>query len=121
MSDIDVLHNEANRLRKEKKFSDALPLYEKIWPKTGDKYDGAGLLNCLRKLEEYEKAIVLARELYKKFPDFQWTKNEIIWTLIYGRLRKLDENASLDSVLKVANSIMKLKPQDLAAKMVVFT
>ncbi len=120
MNDIEELHQEANKLRQEKKFAEALYLYEKIWPVTGDQYDGAGLLCCLRKLRKYDKAISLAIELTEKFPDFQWGKNEAIWTLISGRLNRLDDNASLGEVLEIASDIMQLNPEDLASKISVF-
>lgn len=120
MSSMSELNQEANRLRQEKKFTEALPIYEKLWTETGDKYDGAGLVNCLRNLKDYDKAIPLAEELIIKFPDFQWGRHESIWTLIGGRLNKLDDNTPFENVLKVASDIMQLKPEDLAAKMVVF-
>lgn len=83
-------YNEANKLRQEKKYDEALPFYEELWNKTGDQYDGAGLLSCLRKLKQYDKAIPLADKIVNKFSDFQWAKNEAIWTYIEGRLNKLE-------------------------------
>jgi len=120
MKSIEELHHEANNLRQAKKYVDAIPLYEKLWTETGDQYDGAGLLHCLRKSGDFEKAIPLAGELIKKYPTFDWTKNESIWTLINGKLIKLNENSSLEDVLAVASEIMNLKPEGLAAKKVVF-
>ncbi len=102
MSNMSELHQEANRLRKEKKFAEAIPFYETLWTETSDKYDGAGLVNCLRNLKEYDKAIPLAEELIMKFPDFQLGRRETIWTLIGGRLNKLDDNTPFENILKVA-------------------
>lgn len=113
-------HQEANRLRQEKKYDEAIPLYEQLWTEKGDQYDGAGLLQCLRKTGDIEKAIPLAEELIKKYPDFSWVKNEAIWTLISGKLNKFNENSSLEDILDVANEIMDLKPEGVAAKTVVF-
>lgn len=113
-------HKEAIRLRQEKKYEEALSLYERSWLETGDQYDGAGLLSCLRKLKQYDKAILLADEIVKKFPDFQWGKNEAIWTYIEGKLYKLEDDAQPDRVIEIASDIMRLKPEGVAAKIVVF-
>lgn len=114
------LHNEANKLRQEKKYDEALPLYEELWNKTGDQYDGAGLLSCLRKLKQYDEAIPLADEIVNKFSDFQWAKNEAIWTYIEGRLNKLEDDTPVDKIIEIASAIMRFKPEGVAAKMVVF-
>lgn len=120
MSDIKELHDQASKLWKEKKYNEALPLYEETWAESGNQFDGAGLLSCLRKTEQYVKAIPLAMELTKRFPNFNWGRNEAIWTLIYGKLNKLDVDTPFEEVLEVANSIMDLRPEDLAMKMTVF-
>lgn len=120
MSDIEEFHELAHKFWKEKKYHEALPLYEKVWAATGNQYDGAGLLSCLRKTHQYEKAIPLAMELTARFPDFDWGRNESIWTLIYGKLNNLNENTPFEEVLDVANTIMDLRPEDLALKMIVF-
>jgi len=114
------LYQEANNLRKEKKFADAAPLYEKAWSASADQYNGAGLLQCLRKTDCFEKAIPLAKELLKKYPEFAWARNEAIWTLISGELNRLDEDTTLETVIDLARKIMELKPEDLAAKVCVF-
>jgi tetratricopeptide (TPR) repeat protein len=114
------LHQEANNLRREKKYAEALPLYEELWNKTGDQFDGSGLLNCLRKLKQYDKAILLADEIVKKFSDFQWAKNEAIWTYIEGKLNNLEDDSPVAKTIEIASTIMRLNPEGFAAKMVVF-
>src|SRR4030067_3699435 len=114
------IRQEAKRLRQEKKFAEALPLYEELWNETGAPFDGAGLLNCLRKLKRYDKAIPFAEEVVKKFPDAQWVKNEAIWTYIEGKLNKLEKDATVNEIINIADSIMDLKPQGYAAKLAVF-
>lgn len=114
------LHNEANKLRQEKKYDEAIPLYEELWNKTGDQFDGAGLLSCLRKLKQYDEAIPLADEIVKKFSDFRWAKNEAIWTYIEGKLNRLEDDATVGKIVEIANAIMTLNPEGVAAKIVVF-
>lgn len=120
MTNLTEQKQKANEYRKTGRFKEALQLYRNLWMQTGDKFDGAGLLHCLRKLELFEEAIVLADELIAKYPDFDWCRNEVIWTYIYGKLNKLEEGEYLEDIEQVAQKIMDLNPEILAAKMVVF-
>ena len=120
MSNLTKQKQKANDLRKAKNFEEALLLYRNLWKETGDKFDGAGLLHCLRKLKIFNEAIVLANELIDKYPDFDWCRREVIWALISGMLYKLEETEPLEKVLQTAQQIMDLNPDDLAKKMVVF-
>jgi len=120
MTDLTEQKQKANKLRKAGNFKEALTLYRSLWEETGDKFDGAGLLHCLRKLELFDEAIVLADDLIEKYPDFDWCRNEVIWTYIQGVLDKLGEKESLEKVIEIANKIMSLNPDGLAAKLTVF-
>ena len=59
MSDLTKDKHEANKLRKAGNFEEALPLYRNLWKETGDGFDGAGLLHCLRKLKLFDEAMEL--------------------------------------------------------------
>lgn len=110
----------ANQLRKEGKYIDAIKIYEELWKTSNDKFDGAGLLNCYRKLKMFNEAIPLARELAKKHIDFNWCKIEIIWTLIFGKLNQFPEATDISEIIKLANYILSLEPDELAEKFVIF-
>lgn len=110
----------ANELRKEGKIKEALSIYEALWKEAEDKFIGAGLLHCLRKMELFEKAILFADGLIAKYPDFEWCKNEVIWTYIHGILEKVKDDEPLENILEIAQKIMSLNPDGLAAKKVVF-
>jgi len=120
MSDLTEQKQKANELRKARNFEEALLLYRNLWKETGDKFDGAGLLHCLRRLELFDEAIGFADELIVKYPDFDWCRNEVIWTYIQGRLDKINEEEPLERVVGIANRIMSLNPTGLAAKLTVF-
>lgn len=120
MSDIAELKQKANELRKAKAFEEALPIYKILWKETGDRFDGSGLLHCLRKLELFDEAIALADVLITKYPDFDWCRNEVKWTYLQGMLGKSSEHDSLEKILDKANKIISLNPKDIAAKTVVF-
>ena len=95
MSDLTKDKHEANKLRKAGNFEEALPLYRNLWKETGDAFDGAGLLHCLRKLKLFDEAIIFADELIVKYSDFDWCQNEVIWTYIQGILDKINEEEPL--------------------------
>lgn len=120
MTNIREQKEKANEFRKAGRFEKALPMYRNLWKETGDNFDGAGLLHCLRKLELFGEAISFAQELIVKHPKFDWCRNEVIWTLISGVLYKLEENEPLEKVVETAQKIMDMNPRGLAAKMVVF-
>jgi len=120
MSNLTEQKQKANGLRKAGNFKEALLLYRNLWKETGDRFDGAGLLHCLRKVELFDEAIVLADELIVKYPDFEWCRNEAIWTYIQGILDKFNEEEPFERVVEIANRIMNLNPTGLAAKLTVF-
>lgn len=117
---ISEQKQQANELRKSEKYDKALLIYENLWSETGDAFDGAGLLHCLRKLEIYDKAIPFADELIVKYPTFEWCKKEIIWTYVNGILDKLKDDEPIENILDVAQKVISLNPDGLAAKKVVF-
>ena len=120
MSDITEQKYEANQLRKNKKYKEALPLYRNLWEETEDKFNGTGFLQCLRKLKIFDQAIIFANELIVKYPDFEWCRYEVIWTYIQGILAKLGKEEPLRKIVEVANMIMRFNPKGLAAKLIVF-
>ncbi|WP_436401777.1 DUF7017 domain-containing protein [Bacillus cereus] len=111
----------ATKYRKNENYKEALPLYKALWEKTRDKYDAAGYLHCLRKLQQYDEAIPLAKELEREYSDFNWCRIEIIWTYISGILNNLDEKDSLGKTLQVSRIIMNLNPDEVALQKTVFT
>lgn len=97
---------EANKLRQSGKFDEALLIYKQLWEQGGDKFDGSGYLHCLRNLRKLEEATVLADNLITKYANFDWCRNEVIWTFIQGRLNKLTDQEPLENVKSLAIRIM---------------
>jgi hypothetical protein len=60
MTNLTEQEQKAIGFRKTGNFKEALPLYRNLYKETEDKFDGAGLLHCLRKLELFDEAIVFA-------------------------------------------------------------
>ena len=120
MSEDREIQTKAKELRKSGDIKNAVPMYRELWERNHDKYDGAGLAFCLRKLKNYNQALSLSKELYEKFPDFEWARIEYLWSLIMGELYQLDEEAVLSQYIETATKILELKPDEIALKMTAF-
>jgi tetratricopeptide (TPR) repeat protein len=120
MDDNKQIKNKASELRKSGDIKNALPIYKELWESTGDKFDGSGYAFCLRKLKKYDEALPLTKELYQKFPDFDWARIEYLWSLIMGELYQFDDKVSLDKYVETGNKILQLKPDEIALKMTAF-
>ncbi len=121
MTDFFSEKKKANDLRKEKKYQEALKIYELLWANNKDANVGAGMLHCLRKLKRFDEAISLSEQILKEFPDNSWCRNEAIWTYIEGRIYKFSRNTSLNEVKGLAQKILQLNPEALALKKTVFS
>ncbi|WP_291866522.1 hypothetical protein [Maribacter sp.] len=86
MSDNLDKGTEANQLRKSGDFKGATKIYQEMWAVEENKFTGAGLLHCLRKDQKYDAALELSSEIFSKFSDFDWCRNECIWTNISAKL-----------------------------------
>lgn len=107
---------EANELRKSGQYEEALVLYRELSEDYFDSFTAAGLLHCLRKLGLFEEALPLCTDMLQRHRASDWCRNEVIWTLIQGKLEKLDESASMEETMSVAQSILALNPKENATK-----
>ncbi len=110
----------ANELRKSGDIDSALPMYRELWETTNDKFAAAGLLFCLRKKKMFNEALPLAEEVYSKFPEFEWCKNEYMWTLIQGKIYSFSDEGQIADLVVIANKVLELKPDEIAYKITVF-
>lgn len=110
------ISKEANDLRKKGEFEKALPLYRELSKDDSDSYSAAGLLRCLRELRLFDEALALCIPINRKHLALDWYKNEVIWTLILGKLQELDETATVDEVVSLAEVILSLEPTGTVTK-----
>jgi hypothetical protein len=106
----------ANELRKQKQFQEAASLYKELSTGDFDPFAAAGLLHCLRKQGLFEEAVPLCNDIRQRDDLNDWCRNEVIWTLIQGKLERLEESVSLDEIVSTAESILAIGPADPAAK-----
>ncbi len=109
----------ANELRKSGDLKAALPLYKELWENTQDKFAAAGLIFCYRKQRQFDEALEIAEDAYSKFPDFDWCRNEYIWTLIQGKLFPFTEDDNLSDILETVDKILAAKPDEIAFKVTI--
>lgn len=108
---------EANELRKSGQLQEALVLYRELSKTNFDQFVAAGLLHCLRKQGLFEEALPLCDLLIpQQEKGLDWCRNEVIWTLIQGKLERLDESASVEETISVAESIFRLSPKESTTK-----
>jgi hypothetical protein len=110
------MSKEANELRKKGQFEKALPLYRKLSKDDSDSYSAAGFLRCLRELRLFDEALPLCFPPNEKHLTLDWYRNEVVWTLIQGKLKELDESATIDEVVNAAELIFALGPKGIIAK-----
>ena len=114
------LRQEAEELRKSGKFKESREKYSLLWEHSQRVLYGAGLLHCLRKLNDFDEALKLANELEPHCSELSWCKNEVVWTFISGLLCKVGEDEPLQKTLDIAERIMALGPEDKALELTVF-
>ena len=120
MPDYSDKSVEANQLRKSGDFKAATKIYQELWGLEENKFTAAGLLHCLRKQQKFDEALELSTVAFQKFPDFDWCRNECIWTNISAKLYNLPENIDTLSVVNITNSILEMKPEIIPYNFAVF-
>lgn len=120
MTSLSDKSERANDLRKEGDFVAAIPLYQELYAINPDKYNLSGLINCYRKTGRFKEAKSLADEVFDKYPDFKWGRNEYVWTLIQGPLNNFSEAGSLDDLIVIVNNILKAKPETISHNYTIF-
>ena len=105
---------EANKLRKEGKYEQALALYKECWEAFKDEcneWESWGYAYCLQKLKRYTEALELCRESYKKNSNFLPNKNLYAWSIYYTEIKK-EKIVDKSLLEKAANGILTLSTQE---------
>ena len=111
---------EAEKLRKENKYKEALVIYKQEMTVNCDEKLIAGCLNCLRKLQLKEEALVIAKDSEEKFKknwkinEFNWLRVEVFWSFIQFILNK--ENNDIYEVELYADKIVTQSSDSLINK-----
>ncbi|MBD3227778.1 MAG: hypothetical protein GF329_06280, partial [Candidatus Lokiarchaeota archaeon] len=112
MDSIIELKNQAEELRKNKNYSEAIKIYEKIISKDDkDKYINWGYASCSRKLNDVKKAFNIAQKNYLANRDYQINNNLYAWCH-YDLFIKSAKSSNEKNFLKAAQKIISLTSQD---------
>ncbi len=114
------LRSQAKELRLAANYKGSLPLYQELWEETKAEVDAAGVLYCLRKEKEYDKAFSFTEHINAGPYKMDWLKNELAWTYIEGRLLKYTNDITVSQVIETANKVLELNPDPIAVKTAVF-
>lgn len=114
MADFNSLKQQAEQLRKEQKFQEALPIYKDLWENHRNECNewiGWGYAYCLQKTGKYQEGLKVCREVYQDYPDFASIKNTYAWCIYYTEIKQ-DEITDEEKFLKAAQAITMLTVQD---------
>lgn len=119
MENTQLKKQQANLLRKQGSFKEALIIYRELFTgENRDEYNTAGYLHCLRKLKMFEEALDVIKKYDGASFEQDWCKNEIIWTYI-GNIKLNFENINLSSISHTTQQIFDLNADDLQKKSIV--
>jgi tetratricopeptide (TPR) repeat protein len=108
------LSEQAGALRKEKKFEEALPVFEALFEQYRDlcdEFDWWGYAQSLLKLDMYERALQYAREGLLKYKGSPYLTTVYTWSLYHVRVKPERVN-DRDLFFNAANAIVRLSAPD---------
>lgn len=114
MSSFNDLREKAKSLRNEERYNEALPVYKELWDNYRDncnEWDCWGYAFVLRKLKKFKESLVVSREVYKKYPEFENIKSVYAWCIYYTEIGIKVIN-DIKTFIKAANGIIKLTKQE---------
>ena len=111
--EYSLILKQAEDLRKQKKFADALPLYQTLWTQyrtQANEWTGWAYAQCLKNEKLYADALNVTRDVYKLYPNFELNNRLYAWCIYYTEIavEKPDKN----NLLKAVVGITKLSKQD---------
>lgn len=110
----------ADELRKQKRYQEAIPLYEKSLETRQNARDLHGLIHCYRKSGQVEKAFTIGQDALKQFPQNQYIRGELAWVIYDRQIKPNKEKGAFGEVIKAAERALKLDPENaLLVKVVV--
>jgi tetratricopeptide (TPR) repeat protein len=116
MTDRFEKNRRANKLRKGGQIEEATGLYRELSQEGFDPFVTAGLLHCLRKRGLFGEALPICDDVLQQYDLNDWCRNEVIWTLIQGRLETLDDTAAVEEVITLAETVLEIGPGDAIAQ-----
>lgn len=114
MTTFKEIKDQADNLRKNKDYENALPFYKNLWDNHSEhcgKWEGWAYAQCLSKLKKYKESITYCQKVYKIDKDFTLNNNLYAWN-IYRTEISLDSIHNESQFIKAAKSIIFLSKQE---------
>jgi tetratricopeptide (TPR) repeat protein len=112
MNSLSEKREKAITLKKAENFSDAIPLFEILWEKDNDKWDGWNLAFCYNKCSNFELALNISKKVYHLDKEFNYIKEQYAWAAYMLKIKDLDFSDNFDLLERYANGIIKLTQED---------
>jgi tetratricopeptide (TPR) repeat protein len=103
------LRAKAKELRSQQNYTEALPIYQKLWEEENNKWDGWGYAFCLRKNKNFKDAIKVCEKVLEIDETFDYIKNIYSWTL-FDYLNSKELN--IETYKKIVEKILSLTTED---------
>lgn len=107
-----TLYEQAEQMRKAGQYDQALALFQQLWQARPAPSLGRQVGFCLRKLKRLAEAERHLREALQQFPQDQYTKSELGWTLYERYIKPDDESLSCEIREQYAQEILTLCPEN---------
>ena len=112
--DYQTLKHQAEGLRKQERFDEAIVLYEKLWNMSADNLDkwvGWGYAYCLRKAGRSTDALEICRDVYKLDAQFDRNNNLYGWCVYDTGIKQPEDEFNEKRFLEAAQAITQLTAQ----------
>lgn len=112
--DYQTLKRQADQLREQERFDEAIPLYAQIWnisTENRDKWIGWRYAQCLRKAGRSTDALEICRDVYRIDDRFDHNNNLYGWCVYDTGIKQPENNFDEGRFIKAAEAITQLTTQ----------
>jgi len=120
MTDYGKRYHQAEAHRKGGQFSEAEEIFRELWDEYPNPNVGWRWIYCLRKLENPQKAIEVARQVGASFPGDEWVRREHAWCIYSHEVKPAQLQKDLERVACSAQKMVDLSQDELIATRAAF-
>lgn len=104
--------NQAENLRKENRFAEALPMFMSHFAEHHDEPSLWRCIHCARHLKDYNTAIELIENNYQDFTRSEMLRVQFAWLKYDALIPTARKRGDWEGILKIADEIFELNPED---------
>lgn len=103
-----TLSQNADELRKQKKYLEAIPLYTELAKTSQNSYPLRWLIYCLRKTGQLDQALKTGEDALNNFPDDKYLRSEMGWVIYDRDLKPGKEAGNIGQVINAARRTLEM-------------